>query len=717
MNRRKFFGWNLPCWGLSLLLAVSFLCAFSFRTRIYADESLSALSDRIFNRELSEMVDEYGRDDITRSAAERNPYIAERLIIKSSDPAIDPEDYGAVDGIRDRRGMVILQFDSVRDTKRAEAMLAKEDSTVYVVPDRYVFLKDTEYTQEGFDSLATGESIRDMMSEGPVSIGADELGAELKNVNGQVRVAVLDTGVSFAAEYLSGRIDQANAYSFIDWCNVDVSKDDPSDCDSSSAGHGTHVSGIIARCTEQVGGRVKILPVRVLDNSGCGTLSTVIKGIEYAANNGAQVINMSLGGDADPRNTAISDAVKYAVGKGVTVVVAAGNENDDTMNHEPSNISECVVVGAVDGNKDRAGFSNYGQTLDVVAPGVSIVSCVYYYKYGRNGLSLVTYARQSGTSMATPHAAGASALIKLKYPGASPQQVEQLLQLSTADLGTQGWDRYYGYGFIDLTLLAGAPYNQVSNTIAYITSKKAGAAVDSKAAEEAARQKAAEEAEKKRQAEEAEKKRQAEEAEKKRQAEEAEKKRQAEEAERQRQAEEEARRKAAGSSGTYPHANAEYVIPLKCGQVTKGLKVIGLSQGDYVTSWSSSNPDAAVVSGHENGTSSVTAKAVGDAVISAKTASGATVSFRVRVQKKKISVRGVKLPDKNITLKVGESMDLQAFPYPVSSDKKLKYSSSKTAVAAVSPNGIVTARKAGRAVITVRCGKKKVKVKVKVVRP
>ena len=147
------------------------------------------------------------------------------------------------------------------------------------------------------------------------------------------------------------------------------------------------------------------------------------------------------------------------------------------------------------------------------------------------------------------------------------------------------------------------------------------------------------------------------------------------------------------------------------------MKVIGLSQNDYVVSWTSSNPNAAVVSGHENGTCSVTARNVGDAVISAETVSGVTVSFRVRVQKKKISVRGVKVPNKNVTLKVGESMDLQAFPYPVSSDKKLKYSSSKKSVAAVSPNGIVTAGKEGSAVITVRCGKKSVKVKVRVVRP
>ncbi len=701
MKRRTFFGRNLPCWGLSLFLAVSFLCAFSTGTKVYADQNLKPLSDRAFNRELSEMVDEYGKDNVTPAAAERNPYIAERLIIKSTDPAIDPEDYGAVDGIRDRRNMVILQFDSVKDTKRAEAMLEREDSTVYVVPDRYVFLQDDIYTQEESHSLDIYDDIRERMSRGPKSIGADDLGAELKNANSSVTVAVLDTGVASTASYLSGRLDMSHSSSFINGCNVDVSRDDPEDCTSSAAGHGTHVSGIIARCTEQVGDKVKIMPVRVLDNTGCGLTSTVISGIYYAANNGADIINMSLGGDADPGDTAMKEAVQYAVKKGVTVVVAAGNESDDTMKYEPSNISDCVVVGAVDKYNDRAWFSNYGQTLDVVTPGVSILSCVYYYRWSGGELVYIVYATQSGTSMATPHASGAAALIKLKYPEASPQQVEQLLQQSTRDLGTPGWDRYYGHGVLDLTLLAGAPSNQVSKAAAYIAEKKAG---EKKAAEEAARQKAAQEEQARKAAGEVEQKRLAEEAERQRAAAEAERREAAQDPTPYRQ--------------THPHANADYVIPLKCGQTTKGLKVIGLPAGDCVVSWTSSNPQVAAVQGREDGTSVVTAgSSSGEAVITAVTASGIQVSFRIRVQKKKVSVKGVKVPDKSITLKVGESIDLQAFPYPVSTDKKLKYSSSKKSVAAVSPKGIVTARKAGNTVITVKCGKKKVKVKVKVVRP
>ena len=714
MNSREDQGRRLPFGRLSLLLAVSFLCAFSCWSRVYADQNLPTLSDRAFNNALSEMVVEYERDDITPEAAETNPYLAERLIVRSMDPAFDPEDYGAVDGIRSRRGMTILQFDSVRDTRQAEKMLQKEDSTVYVVPDRYVFLQNDVYTMEEAHVQATREQILEKAAEIPKLIGTDVLGAELSGVSGSVKVAVLDTGISFQHEYLAGRLDRANAFSFIDGCNADVSQDSPYDCLSPAAGHGTHVAGIIAKCTEQTASQVQIMPVRVLDNAGSGSISTVIVGIWYAVDHGAKVINMSFGGETDG-DPAMKDAVRYAVSKGVTVVAAAGNEGSSTMNYEPSSITECVVVGAVDRSNDRAVFSNYGQTLDLVAPGVSIVSSSYYYVLRSGNLYRVVYASMDGTSMAAPHAAGAAALIRLKFPGADAQQVEQLLQQSTRDLGTPGWDSNYGYGLLDLSFLVGARNNQVSEAFAYISARKAATnkaapvktASDKATAETAAGKVADDKAAKEKAAKEKAAKEKA--AKEKAAAEKAAKK----------AAE---RKKAAAYTALYrkqkPHANADYMIPLQRGKSTKALKVIGLLGQDRIVSWKSSDPSVVSVKGSADGTCNVTAgMKTGKAVVSAVTDSRIKVSFRIRVQKKKVKLKGIKVSKKKIELRSGQSVNLLAFQNPITAGKTLKYSSSKKSVASVSSSGTVTAKKPGSTVITVKCGKKKIKVKVKVRRP
>ena len=160
------------------------------------------------------------------------------------------------------------------------------------------------------------------------------------------------------------------------------------------------------------------------------------------------------------------------------------------------------------------------------------------------------------------------------------------------------------------------------------------------------------------------------------------------------------------------------MIPLRRRKTTKALRVLGLGKNDFVLSWTSSDPSVVTVVGYADGTSAVTAgKNTGEAVITAVTASQKKVTFRVKVQKKKVSLKGVQVAEKKITLTVGQQYDLQAVPKPVTAGGKLKFASSKKSVAKVSGAGIVTARKPGSAVITVKCGKKKVKVKVTVRRP
>ena len=748
-----------------LVMSLCGAFAFCVQTQVYADQPLKALPEQKFDEALTEMVAEYDKDGVTQDAAERNPYISERLILQSTDPYVDPEDYGAVDAIRDRTGMYILQFDSVHDTMKAEAQLERENATVYVVPDRYVFLQDDCYTQGEVHNSDIYADIHEMMCESPRSIGADVLGAELTGVSGSVKVALLDTGVDFSARELSSRIDTENACSYVADSKVNVREDAPDDVRNPAAGHGSHVAGIIAVCTEQVAGKVSIMPVRVMNNEGYGLTSAVIEGIKYAADHDATVINMSIGGEADP-DAAMKAAIDYAVGKGATVVVAAGNDHDSTMKYEPSNVDECIVVGAVDSHNDIAYFSNYGQTLDVVAPGVSIMSNTFYYIKDSN-TNHMAYAQMNGTSMSTPHASGAAALICLKYPDAIPQEVESILTQSTRDLGAPGWDQYYGHGVIDLSLLVGAPNNQVSKVSEHIARKRAEE--EKEKAEEEARKKAEEEARKKAEEEarkkaEEEARKKAEEEARKKAEEEARKKAEEEarkkaEEEARKKAEEEARKKAeeeaarnaaqgsapsaapaaapapappAASEGTgqntvqeaalyedsHPSANASYTIPLQIGHTSDSIAVTGLGANDSVVSWESSDPSVLTVQGMPDGTCRVTAgKKTGSAVITARTSSQATVTFPVQIQKKKVPLKGVTVPEKQITLQSGQNRNLHALPNPVTADGTIKYSSSKKSVAVVTSDGTVIAKNPGTAVITVKCGKKKAKVNVTVTRP
>ena len=520
---------------LSLILAVSFLCAFSVRGRVYADEPLKALSEKKFNSALSEMVAEYEKEGISEAEAARNPYVAERLILKSMDPNVDPEELGAVDAIKDRDGMYILQFDSVQDTKKAEEELEEQVGTVYVEPDSRVFAQES-------DTLYYSK--QDGWGESAGMIGADVLGNALKGQNGSVTVAILDTGIYYTMKDLSGRIDRTNATSLVSGCSPNQSLEGRENLNSSSV-HGTHVAGIVAQCTEAVAGKVKIMPVRVLDNDGGGYTSDVARGIRYAAQKGAKVINLSLGGSASSSNM-MREAVSYATSLGSVVVVASGNENQSTMNCDPARIEECIVVGASINKTGRAYFSNYGPTLDLVAPGVSIFSTLYE-DGGRD-----RYYRMSGTSMATPHASGAAALVRLAFPLAGPEETERILQMTATDLGAPGWDEYYGFGILNLSSV-------VSRRDSLLTQARIDVAQLKKNKAEEARRKAAEEAAKKKAAEEAAKKRAAEEAARKRAQEEAAKKKAAEEAARQR-AEQEAL--ATVRRGTKPHANADYVIPI-----------------------------------------------------------------------------------------------------------------------------------------------------------
>jgi serine protease len=220
--------------------------------------------------------------------------------------------------------------------------------------------------------------------------------------------------------------------------------------------HGTHVAGTIGQETDNGTGvagiayNAKLLPVKALSFLGGGFYYSIINGIRWATDNGADVINLSLGGSAN--SLLLEEAVDYAYERGVTVVAAAGNDGTDEVLY-PAAFEHCISVGAVRYDKQLASYSNYGDKLDLVAPGGDAE--IYDYE---DGILQETfwafgigwgYVWSSGTSMASPHVAGVAALIKSIHPEYGPDDIRQVLENTAQDLGLPGWDERYGYGLVD----------------------------------------------------------------------------------------------------------------------------------------------------------------------------------------------------------------------------------------------------------------------------
>jgi type VII secretion-associated serine protease mycosin len=266
-----------------------------------------------------------------------------------------------------------------------------------------------------------------------------------------VTVAVIDSGVRANHQDLAGSVLPGKDY-------VTAGSDGRVDPN----GHGTHVAGVIAAHVNNAVGiaggapGVRIMPIRVLDANGGGVASNVAKGIIWAADHRARVINLSLGGG---QAAGVQQAIRYANSKGAVVVAAAGNSGDSgNTPMYPAAYGEAIAVAAVDSNLAHPGFSNTGAYVDVSAPGVGIVSTW--------GTSPTAYASATGTSMATPYASAAAALILAKNPSFSAARLTQVLEGTARDLGPAGADRAFGHGLIDprAALVAATPRARTSGT-------------------------------------------------------------------------------------------------------------------------------------------------------------------------------------------------------------------------------------------------------------
>jgi len=289
----------------------------------------------------------------------------------------------------------VLRGFVIEADKRALANLLLDDRIAYVEENGVVSIRQTEQNNAtwGLDRVDQ----RDLPLNGSYVFD---------NTASNVRAYIIDTGILASHNEFGGRVLSG-------FTSINDGRGS-NDCN----GHGTHVAGTVGASTWGLAKQVRLVPVRVLGCNGSGTNAGVIDGMDWVAANAVlpAVANMSLGGGA---SSTTDNAVANMRNAGVTVVVAAGNESQDACNVSPARAAAAFTVGSTTSSDSRSSFSNFGTCVDIFAPGSSITSTWSTSNSATNTIS--------GTSMASPHVAGAAALYLGANPGASPGQVENFL--------------------------------------------------------------------------------------------------------------------------------------------------------------------------------------------------------------------------------------------------------------------------------------------------
>ena len=398
-----------------------------------------------FQKSLRELTEQYDDELVVSGQRSTN-----RLLLRFEGAVLDLTDFLADRVVSREDNMVIIQFASEEEAARCLEALKASDQIIFAEMDEYSIAAEDTETEEGSgnaddaetaDDMATGKDVEagsgadisaysggtyQYYTWGCEDMGLDHLARWLASLDetGSAVVAVVDTGVKpvdgIRSRLLSGT-------------DVVMGGDGQTDM----MGHGTHVAGTILDCTQ--GLDVQVLPVGVFGTGQFTSKSAICTGLEYAISREADVINMSLGGPDDSGSAWQADVIRRAVSEGIIVVASAGNGDEngipiDTAGYMPAAMEECIVVGAVDSSHSIAPFSNYGESVDVCAPGVDIVS----YSINEQGLESM-----SGTSMAAPHISALAVMLRLYLPDASPEQIEKYIKDYSIYLGD---GQYYGEG-------------------------------------------------------------------------------------------------------------------------------------------------------------------------------------------------------------------------------------------------------------------------------
>jgi len=273
-----------------------------------------------------------------------------------------------------------------------------------------------------------------------------------------VIIAVLDTGIAYEKhKNFEQAPDLANTL-FVAGYDFIGGDEHANDDD----GHGTHVTGTLAQSTNNNEGtagvafKCSVMPVKVLSRRGVGSYTDIADGIYFAADNGADIINMSLGGAGD--SVTLRDAVAYAYNEGVTIICAAGNEYEigNPPSYPAAYDNYCIAVGATKYDRSRAYYSNTGSYLDLVAPGGDLDVDQNGDGYG-DGILQQTFGSNpkdwgywffTGTSTSAPHVSGIAALL-ISTGVTGPDAIREALEVTAIDLGPSGWDDEFGWGFVD----------------------------------------------------------------------------------------------------------------------------------------------------------------------------------------------------------------------------------------------------------------------------
>ncbi len=331
---------------------------------------------------------------------------------------------------------VVLQFGSKEAAKEAYGTLKAQYGKTRVFPD--VIFRGNMQSVKGIVPVESREYPLDgpYLSWGVTNMGLDKVTEKLscRSDKPMVKVAVLDTGLNYIDTVSEcGRI--ANAF--------DAVLFNPLPMDFN--GHGTFCAGVISESTPD---NVLIAPIKVMTMLGFGSTLSLMVGLMYANTIKADVVSMSLGGEDILGVPYLDDFFKDLRNNKACIVVASGNEQQDTKNCYPANSEYVICVGGLKkNNKVDKTYSNFGANVDFVAPGTDVGG---HYEL----LGLPVIMNLTGTSMAAPHVAAACALVKCVHKDYDQDQVYDVLKSCAVDIGAKGKDAYSGWGRIDMSSFA-----------------------------------------------------------------------------------------------------------------------------------------------------------------------------------------------------------------------------------------------------------------------